>query len=194
MSAGETPHYHDSEVYQDRDNLRKQNANLFLSNNSNPFLISPYNFPSLAAYAKTNVVEDISSIISTIIADLTAVIDLNTYTLTISTISPISAILDPSQRVHMTGDILQLDGLVNLNLSTLQSMTLTSVSTIAIAAPLTTVRQVLAVSTLSTTNVIVSTLQVNTGAISTFFANTLVASTASTANLYTSSIQGNNGI
>ena len=87
---GDLPHYHDSEVYQDRDNTKKQNANLFLSNNSNPFLISPYNFPSLAAYAKNNVVEDISSIISSIVASLAAVIDLNTYTLTISTITPIN--------------------------------------------------------------------------------------------------------
>ena len=60
----DSAHYHDSEVYQDRENTKKQNANLFLSNNANPFLISPYNFPSLAAYAKNDVVADISSIIS----------------------------------------------------------------------------------------------------------------------------------
>ena len=141
----DSAHYHDSEVYQDRENTKKQNANLFLSNNANPFLISPYNFPSLAAYAKNDVVSDISSIISSIVASLAAVIDLNTYTLTISSITPINSILDPNQQIRMIGDTLQFTAFDTLFVSSVNAMSIASGSTLTITSPLTSVSNVLRV-------------------------------------------------
>ena len=77
----------DSNKYRNRNNLEISNANLFISNNNNPFLISPYAPPTNVA--KETTVVDISIIISTLIGDLSSIINLSTFTLSISTIRPI---------------------------------------------------------------------------------------------------------
>lgn len=79
----------DTKKYQERRNLAFQNANMFISNNNNPFLVSPYSYPTNVA--KQTEVTNISSLISTFIGNLSSIIDLSTYTLAISTITNIAS-------------------------------------------------------------------------------------------------------
>ena len=76
----------DSKKYLERRDLSLSNANLFISNNSNPFLISPYSPPT--NIAKQSQVNNINIVISSLIGNLGAVINLSTLTLSISTIQP----------------------------------------------------------------------------------------------------------
>jgi hypothetical protein len=75
----------DTKTYKERSNLATTNANLFISNNANPFLISPYAIP--ANLAKQSAITDINTIIENLIKGLSSVINLSTYTLSISTIT-----------------------------------------------------------------------------------------------------------
>jgi hypothetical protein len=77
----------DSKKFQERRSLTFQNANMFISNNNNPFMVSPYSYPTNVA--KQTEVTNISSLISTFIGNLSSIIDLSTYTLSISTITNI---------------------------------------------------------------------------------------------------------
>ena len=95
----------DSNKYRNRNNLEISNANLFISNNNNPFLISPYAPPTNVA--KETTVVDISIIISTLIGDLSSIINLSTFTLSISTIRPIPS--DPNQEITIIASTLRLD-------------------------------------------------------------------------------------
>ena len=49
-----------------RSNLKTNNANAFNPNINNPFLVTTYAPPSLANYARTQAVSEVSSIISAI--------------------------------------------------------------------------------------------------------------------------------
>ena len=75
----------DSRKYLNRTDLAVSNANLFISNNNNPFLISPYAPP--ANLVKTQQLVPINDLISTTIGNLSSVIDLTTWTLRICTIT-----------------------------------------------------------------------------------------------------------
>jgi hypothetical protein len=57
----------DSKGYKNKSNLQKGKADDFQSNNANPFLISPYSPVNLGAFARNNLVNDISSIVSSIV-------------------------------------------------------------------------------------------------------------------------------
>lgn len=95
----------DTNKYRNRNNLQISNANLFISNNNNPFLISPYAPPTNVA--KETTVVDISLTISTLIGNLSSVINLSTFTLSISTIQPIPS--DSSQTLTIIASTLILD-------------------------------------------------------------------------------------
>ena len=77
----------DSRKFRREDDLYLSNANLFISNNNNPFLISPYSPPP--NYVRQLAFNQLSSIIATFIGDISSIINLNTFTLSISTIEPI---------------------------------------------------------------------------------------------------------
>ena len=88
----------DSKKFNDKRNLTLQNANMFISNNNNPFLVSPYSYPTNVA--KQSQVNNISSLISSLIGNLSSIIDLTTYTLSISTITNVPS--DVSQTVTIS--------------------------------------------------------------------------------------------
>jgi hypothetical protein len=90
----------DSKKFQERRNLAFQNANMFISNNNNPFLVSPYSYPTNVA--KQSQVNSISSLISTFIGNLSSIIDLTTYTLSISTITNIASQAPPTGTVTIS--------------------------------------------------------------------------------------------
>jgi hypothetical protein len=84
----------DTKQYLERSNVAVSNANLFISNNANPFLISPYSPPanlvrtsqlqSISSFTQT-----ISSLLSSVVGDLSSIINITDYTLSISTITNI---------------------------------------------------------------------------------------------------------
>ena len=78
----------DTLAYLSRNDPSKNNANLYIANNANPFLISPYAPTNLTGFAKLDIVLDISSLVSSIYSSFNGVVDLNTFTLSISTIQP----------------------------------------------------------------------------------------------------------
>jgi hypothetical protein len=80
----------DTRRFQERRNLAVTNANLFIANNNNPFLISPYSPPT--NIARQSQITDINDLISSVEGNLATVIDLTTWTLRINTITngPIS--------------------------------------------------------------------------------------------------------
>ena len=81
-------------AFLEKDRYKKQDkkgGDNFASNNNNPFLVSPYSPVNLGAFATNNVVNEISSIVSSIFGDLNAVIDVATFTLSISTIKPVAS-------------------------------------------------------------------------------------------------------
>ena len=75
----------DSRQYRDRTNLSVSNANLFISNNANPFLISPYSPP--ANLVRESQLNSINIAISSAIQNLSTIVDLNTWALKICTIT-----------------------------------------------------------------------------------------------------------
>ena len=71
----------DSALFQDRTNIAKNNANSFNPNVANPFLVTTFAPPNLGLYAKNSVVDDISSIISSINSQIGSVIDYSNFIL-----------------------------------------------------------------------------------------------------------------
>lgn len=63
----------------DRYKAQKKGNDNFASNNNNPFLVSPYSPVNLGAFATNSLVNDISSIISTVSGDLKSIVDPNTF-------------------------------------------------------------------------------------------------------------------
>jgi hypothetical protein len=95
----------DAEIYRARNLLNVTNSNMFVSNNNNPFLVSPYAPPTNVA--KTSQINEINVIISSLIGALSTVINLSTFTLSISTITNIpggNVVTISSQNVDVTGD------------------------------------------------------------------------------------------
>ena len=100
----------DSSIYRNRLNLYQSNS--FFSNNNNPFLISPFQFPSNVASETSviiisSIVSQISSVISTLIGNLSSVINIETYTLCISTIVPCPP---PNNTITIDSAILNVTG------------------------------------------------------------------------------------
>jgi hypothetical protein len=96
----------DNEIFRTRGNLQTTNANLYIANNNNPFLVSPYSPPTVAATKAA--ITTLSSLISTQIGNLSSVINLNTFTLSISTIRPVPS--DASQTITIQASTLNIDG------------------------------------------------------------------------------------
>jgi len=96
----------DNELFRTRGNLLTTNANLYIANNNNPFLVSPYSPPTAAA---TNTkISSLSSIVSTIDGILSTFLNFSTFTLSISTIQPMP--VDPSQTITINASTLNIDG------------------------------------------------------------------------------------
>jgi hypothetical protein len=163
----------DSRRYRDRNDLMIANANMFIANNNNPFLVSPYSPPTNVA--KASAVQSISSIIANLITGLSTVINLTDFTLSISTIEPV--VTDISQTVTITGDILN----INSNNTNFEFNTFfNTISTGYIFA-----------SNANVSSLIVSSLNVDVETANNFIVNsTLTASTITTKNLYFSTLIG----
>ncbi len=76
----------DSERFKNRNSLMNSNANLFVSNN-NPFLVTTYGYQTNTA--KLTDITNIENLISTIVQNISSVIDLNDFSLAINTITNI---------------------------------------------------------------------------------------------------------
>ena len=164
----------DNELFRTRGNLLTTNANLYIANNNNPFLVSPYSPPTVAA---TNTkISSLSSILSTLEGIVSTFLNVSTFTLSVSTIQPMPS--DPSQTVTMNVSTLNIDGAfptaaMNVSISsffnTINTNYLTVNSTLSVSsitgnanfqnlygtdivASTLTVSSLLQVSTLSTTN------------------------------------------
>ena len=166
----------DSNKYRNRNNLEISNANLFISNNNNPFLISPYAPPTNVA--KETTVVDISIIISTLIGDLSSIINLSTFTLSISTIQPIPS--DPNQEITIIASTLRLDVADTVIHGTLEvdgNSKFNNISTGYLFA---------SVADISTLNV--STLNADTFNVNNFEASTITVSSLYGNNAFTNSL------
>ena len=101
-----------------RSNIKTNNANAFNPNINNPFLVTTYSPPSLANYARSQAVSEVSTIISGIVGQLDTLIDFNTFTFGISTIKPIGDITDPSQTVTFDVSTLMINAGNSVNFNT----------------------------------------------------------------------------
>jgi hypothetical protein len=83
----------------ERKNLRDRyarlseytNANLFISNNANPFLISPYTPINPGQYTKVTITQEIQDQLSSIISSFSSIINITDYSIRLSTIYPATA-------------------------------------------------------------------------------------------------------
>ena len=192
----------DSTKYKNRTNIYQSNSNLFLSNNNNPFLITPFQVPTNVA--KQTIVNDISSIVSTLIGDLSSIINIDTYTLCISTITPC-----PTNTLTISSGIFNLNSLnANFNTSNLNvsgnayfnyidsgtidvgTVNFTTMTGSTITTNTLQVNSTINASTINTSTLSTNTLQVN----STINASTINTSTLSTLILEYSSIYMNPGL
>jgi hypothetical protein len=96
----------DTALFKERTNVTARNANLFISNNSNPFLISPYAPP--ANVAKASLLTLVSTYVSTITGDLSTILNFSTLTLYICTIQPARS--DPTQTLHINASTIDING------------------------------------------------------------------------------------
>ena len=165
-----------SSKYNDRNNLQISNADLFISNNNNPFLISPYAPP--ANVAKQTSVINIDETISTLIGNLSSVINLSTFTLSISTIQPVPS--DPLQTITIIASTLMLDVADTVITGTLEvegNSKFNNISTGYLFA---------SVADISSLNV--STLNVDTISVNNFEASTLTVSSLYGDKAFTNSL------
>ncbi len=165
-----------SSKYNDRNDLQISNADLFISNNNNPFLISPYAPPS--NIAKQTTVVNIDETISTLVGNLSSVINLSTFTLSISTIQPVPS--DSSQTLTIIASTLILDVADTVITGTLEvegNSKFNNISTGYLFA---------SVADISSLNV--STLNVDTISVNNFEASTLTVSSLYGDNAFTNSL------
>ena len=174
----------DSNKYRNRNNLEISNANLFISNNNNPFLISPYAPPTNVA--KETTVVDISIIISTLIGDLSSIINLSTFTLSISTIRPIPS--DPNQEITIIASTLRLDVADTVIHGTLEvdgNSKFNNISTGYLFASVADI-STLNVSTLNADTFNVNNFQASTITVSSLYGNKAFTNSLSTGQLFAS--------
>ena len=109
----------DSEKFSNRRDLAISNANLFIANNNNPFLVSPYAPP--ANYAKQSIVNSLASTISSIIGDFSKIIDISTLTININNISSYDSTLNifaPVELNLISDDIINIYSANDINVTT----------------------------------------------------------------------------
>ena len=94
----------------------KKGADNFASNNNNPFLVSPYSPVNLGAFATNNFVNDISTVVSTLFGNLASVLDVTTYTLSISTIKSMPS--DQFQKITMNMSTFVVTATTEINFNT----------------------------------------------------------------------------
>ena len=95
----------DSERDKDRDKI--SNANIGVSNLNNPFLVTP--FQLLSGLAKQTAVSDNSSTLSSLILNLSTMIDFTTYSIYVSTLYPID------KTISIKSNTLNVSGTSNFN-------------------------------------------------------------------------------
>jgi hypothetical protein len=183
----------DAATFERRNDIYTQNANMFISNNANPFLISPYGPP--ANLISKQLLAQLSSIVSTLAYSLSTIIDINTFTLRISTIRPVAGqstitlntntlninaapTFGPPPVPSMNVSISSFFSTINTNYLTVNS-TLT-VSTITGSANFTTLRG----TTLVTSTIDVSTIRASTIVTSSLFTSSLNTSSIVTSTLF----------
>ena len=186
----------DSELFRARGNLLTTNANLYIANNNNPFLVSPYAPPTVAVTKAA--ISTLSSLISTQIGNLSSVINLNNFTLSISTIRPLPS--DASQTLTIQASTLNIDGAfpgasMNVSMSSFYNTINTNYLTVNSTLSVSTITGNANFANLYGNDVVASTLTTNSMAVSSMVASTVTAnnfniiSTISTnANAYTQSI------
>ena len=174
----------DSNKYRNRNNLEISNANLFISNNNNPFLISPYAPPTNVA--KETTVINIDETISTLIGNLSSVINLSTFTLSISTIQPIPS--DPNQEITIIASTLRLDVADTVIHGTLEvdgNSKFNNISTGYLFASVADI-STLNVSTLNADTFNVNNFEASTLSVSSFYGNNAFTNSLSTGYLFAS--------
>jgi len=189
-----------SSKFNNRNNLQISNADLFISNNNNPFLISPYAPPTNVA--KQTTVTNIDETISTLVGNLSSVINLSTFTLSISTIRPIPS--DPNQEITIIASTLRLDVVDTVIYGTLEvdgNSKFNNISTGYLFASVADISS-LNVSTFNANTLNISNFQASTITVSSLYGNNaftnslstgqLFASVADISSLSVSSLYGNN--
>jgi len=181
----------DAALYNERLNAATTNANLYLSNNNNPFLISPYT--PFGNIAKNSDVTALSSLVSTINGELATVFNFDTLTLYITNIAPAHS--DATQTLNIYGSTINITGgVLNAPISSffnfisttvLQASSFSVGSIITDLISATTVKyDVLVGSTITTSTITVnSTLNASTINTTTLNYSTLIGSTISTNTL-----------
>jgi hypothetical protein len=101
------------------------NANTFSIRNLNQFQVSPFASPDLSALATQTELSYLSTIISTCCGEISTIINPSSYSLSISTITPVNNSIDPSQTIQMTGSTLQYNGDM-INIYAGKGLTITS--------------------------------------------------------------------
>uniref|UniRef100_A0A6C0DUF4 Uncharacterized protein n=1 Tax=viral metagenome TaxID=1070528 RepID=A0A6C0DUF4_9ZZZZ len=173
-----------SSKYNDRNNLQISNADLFISNNNNPFLISPYAPP--ANVAKQTTVVNIDETISTLIGNLSSVINLSTFTLSISTIRPVPS--DPNQEITIIASTLRLDVVDTVIHGTLEvdgNSKFNNISTGYLFASVADISS-LNVSTFNANTLNISNFQASTITVSSLYGNNAFTNSLSTGQLFAS--------
>jgi hypothetical protein len=128
------------------DNLIKSNANSFAIGNLNQFQVSPF------TPATSSDTTALSTLLSTCCGQISSIINLTTYTLSISTIVPIAPSLDPSQTITMNASALQYNAnTMNLNIGTVLAIS-TPLITFSTLVGSTIHTNILSCSTISTNN------------------------------------------
>lgn len=162
----------DPRTFQTRNDIYTKNANLFIANNANPFLISPYAPP--ANLISKQLIEQLSAIVSTLSYSLSSVINLNTFTLSICTIRPI----DPNQEITIVASTLNIIGAAGSRMNVSLSSFFNYVSS-----------NYLNVSSMNAGFLGYSTLTGSTITTNTLFANTFVSTpTVSTTTIRTNTL------
>lgn len=173
-----------SSKFNNRNNLQISNADLFISNNNNPFLISPYAPPTNVA--KQTTVTNIDETISTLVGNLSSVINLSTFTLSISTIRPIPS--DPNQEITIIASTLRLDVVDTVIYGTLEvdgNSKFNNISTGYLFASVADISS-LNVSTFNANTLNISNFQASTITVSSLYGNNAFTNSLSTGQLFAS--------
>jgi len=173
-----------SSKFNNRNNLQISNADLFISNNNNPFLISPYAPPTNVA--KQTTVVNIDETISTLVGNLSSVINLSTFTLSISTIQPIAS--DPNQEITIIASTLRLDVVDTVIYGTLEvdgNSKFNNISTGYLFASVADISS-LNVSTFNANTLNISNFQASTITVSSLYGNNAFTNSLSTGQLFAS--------
>ncbi len=192
----------------ERKNLRDRyarlseytNANLFISNNANPFLISPYTPINPGQFTKVTITQEIQEQLSSIISSFSSIINITDYSIRLSTIYPATA----TSTVRVDGsfvvdDDLTVDGALNFttlngssiiadtaNISSVFFSTLTGSSIVGETANISSVF----FSTLNGSSIVGGTANISSVFFSTLTGSSIIADTANISSVFFSTLNG----